>query len=95
MDAFQNGSIARRAYPAGPDQSIVLYLPRDMGAPLDPGYIFSAIAADAAEWDATGWRIVSTDTMSMRQMGTTGNMLFQSGGQFATEVCIVVVYSKS
>jgi len=32
--------------------------------------------------------------MPMRQMGTAGNIFFQSGGQFATQLTVAVVYAK-
>jgi len=30
----------------------------------------------------------------MRQMGTAGNVLFQSGGQYATQVAWLAVYAR-
>lgn len=30
----------------------------------------------------------------MRQMGTAGNVLFQSGGQYVTQAAVVVVYAR-
>ena len=30
----------------------------------------------------------------MRQMGTAGNIMFQSGGQYATQVAVVAVYAR-
>jgi hypothetical protein len=80
-------------YPAGDGQQVVLYVSDDAGVALDPDTLFAEVAADAAEFAGRGWRIVSIATMPIRQMGTAGNIFFQSGGQFATKAAIVVVYA--
>ncbi len=34
-------------------------------------------------------------TFPIRQLGTPGNVFFQSGGQFATQLAAIVVYAKA
>jgi hypothetical protein len=53
------------------------------------------VTQDARDRAANGWRIVSTVGLPLRQMGTAGNILFQSGGQFVTRASIAVVYGRS
>ncbi len=79
---------------AGPNQSIVVYVSADTGSMVEPTDLWGDIAAHAAELSAQGWRIVSTAVTPMRQTGTAGNILFQSGGQYATQVAVVVVYAR-
>jgi hypothetical protein len=80
-------------YPVGPDQLIVLYVVEDAGGPVDPAALYGFVAQDANAPAADGWRIASTDTVPMRQVGTAGNVLFQSG-QYTTQMAIAVVYSR-
>jgi hypothetical protein len=85
----------RIEYKAGANQKIVAYLSDDDGADVALGSIFAFIADDASTMEAQGWRIVSTSTMPIRQMGTAGNILFQSGGQFVTQAAVAVVYGRA
>ena len=85
----------RVEYAAGDGQQMVLYVSDDVGEPLQPDPLFAEVAAHAAELADRGWRIVSIATMPIRQMGTAGNILFQSGGQYATKAAIVVVYGRA
>jgi hypothetical protein len=80
--------------PAGEGQLIVVYVNTDTGQPIDVGAIGSQLAADSAERLAAGWKLRSVATAPIRQMGTTGNVLFQSGGQYATQVAWLAVYSR-
>lgn len=80
--------------PAGDDQVIVAFVNRDESAQIDVPAMLAEIGRDAAEREQTGWRLVSVGGLPMRQMGTAGNVLFQSGGQFATQVAVVVVYAR-
>ena len=80
---------------AGVSQKIIVYVSDDSGSGLDPGAIFEFIATDATALDGEGWRIVTSTAMPLRQMGTAGNILFQSGGQYATQVAIAVVYARA
>jgi hypothetical protein len=84
----------RVEHAAGDGQKIVIYLSDDRGL-LEPDVLFEDVAADAATLAGSGWRIVSKATMPIRQMGTAGNIFFQSGGQFATKAAVVVVYAVS
>jgi hypothetical protein len=79
---------------AGPNQAIVLYVSDDTGAMVDPPAIWGWVGNHAKELSAQGWRIVSATVMPMRQMGTAGNIFFQSGGQFSTQLTVAVVYAK-
>lgn len=79
---------------AGTDQIVVLYVIDDTARPIDPGVLYAAVADDAAARWASGWRIVSTDSVPIRQMGTAGNILFQSGGQFTSQAAVAVVYAR-
>lgn len=83
----------RVEHAAGDGQKIVLYVSDDRSIPLEPDMLFEEVAADAATLAGSGWRIVSMATMPIRQMGTAGNIFFQSGGQFATKAAVVVVYA--
>jgi hypothetical protein len=94
MTAWGGGAIRTFQNKVGTDQLIVLYIVEDVGMPLDPAALYGYVAEDANGRAAEGWRIVSTDTMPMRQMGTAGNILFQSGGQYATQAAIAVVYTR-
>lgn len=85
----------RVEYQAGEDQKLVVYVSFDSGAPIDPAQIFGEIAIDAAGMEREGWRILSTTVMPMRQTGTAGNILFQSGGQYATQAAVVVAYTRA
>lgn len=80
--------------PAGEGQLIVVYVNTDAGEPIDVGALGNQVAADSAKRLAAGWKLRSVATAPMRQMGTAGNILFQSGGQFATQVAWLAVYSR-
>jgi hypothetical protein len=84
-----------QVYAAGPDQLIVVYVSDDTGGMIDVDAAWASIARDAADRAAQGWRIVSTAGVPMRQMGTAANILFQSGGQFATQASIAIVYARN
>ncbi len=88
------GAVSIFERPAGPDQLIVLYLTPDTGAQVDPAVMYAAVAEDAAIRAGAGWRIISTDSLSYRQMGTAGNILFQSGGQYSTQAAVSVVFER-
>lgn len=83
-----------RDYDAGNGQVIVVYVTDDTGEMIDSDGIWRQIAADSCERAAQGLRIVSTTGLPLRQMGTAGNVFFQSGGQFATLATITVVYAR-
>jgi hypothetical protein len=87
--------VEREEYPAGTNQKIVVFVSDDRGYALDPELLFRVVAEDAAAEEQHGWRIVSTTLMPMRQMGTAGNVFFQSGGQFATKAAVAVVYARA
>ena len=80
--------------PAGENQLIVAFVNRDEGEALDVEATLTYVAEDAAAREKAGWRLASLGGLPMRQMGTAGNVLFQSGGQFATQVAVVAVYTR-
>jgi hypothetical protein len=75
---------------AGPNQTIVVYVPPDMGTELDPEAIWTEVGADASSRANGGWHIVSATVMPLRHSGTA----FAAGSGFETKVSIVVVYAK-
>jgi hypothetical protein len=85
--------MSMQEYAAGPNQLIVVYVSEDTGEMIDVDEVWASIAADAQARAAQGWRIVSTAGVPMRQMGTAGNILLQSGGQYATQATIAIVYA--
>ncbi len=80
--------------PAGDNQLIVAYVNKDEGAQIDIAAILHFIGQDAAKRETDGWRLVSIGGTPMRQMGTAGNIVFQSGGQYATQAAVVAVYAR-
>jgi hypothetical protein len=87
--------ILKTERPAGEDQLIVTFVNRDEGAVIDVESLLSDLASDAAAREEAGWRLVSVGGLPMRQMGTAGQFVFDSGGQFATQVVVVAVYARS
>ena len=85
----------RMEYSAGSSQKVVLYVSDDDGGPVDFDELLTAFARDASSLEAHGWRVVSTTVMPLRQTGTAGNILFQSGGQYATKAALSVVYGRT
>lgn len=83
---------SRLELPAGDDQLIVMFVNEDTGSHFDIGAFGNALAEDAAARRANGWRLMSVASMSMRQSGTAGNVLFQSGGQYATQAALIATY---
>jgi hypothetical protein len=78
--------------PAGEGQLIVMFVNEDNGRDLDVGAFGTALAEDAKARRDDGWRLMSVASMSMRQTGTAGNVLFQSGGQYATQAVLMATY---
>ncbi|MEP7157948.1 MAG: hypothetical protein ABI797_00840 [Chloroflexota bacterium] len=80
--------------PAGEDQLIVLYMSRDTSSMIDVGTLTNEVANDAAARSKDGWQLNSLASLPMRQMGTSGNVLFQSGGQYVTKATLIAVYTR-
>lgn len=80
--------------PAGEGQLIVMFVNDDTGGNLEVGAFGSAVAEDAAKRLEDGWRLMSVGSISMRQSGTAGNVLFQSGGQYATQAAVIATYQQ-
>ena len=79
---------------AGEDQLIVAFVNRDDANQIDVAALLAEVGRDAAERERDGLRLVSLGGLPMRQTGTAGNVLFQSGGQYATQVAVVAVYAR-
>jgi hypothetical protein len=87
--------VERNEHMAGNSQKIVVYVSDDAGVGLDPDLIFEYVATFAGSEEDQGWRILSMTVMPLRQMGTAGNIVFQSGGQYATQAAVAVVYART
>ncbi len=81
-------------FQAGPNQRFVTYYSSDTGGQVDTEAFVAGIAADADQRKLNGWRLLSTSIFPLRQVGTAGNVLLQSGGQMATMLAAVVVYVR-
>jgi hypothetical protein len=79
-------------FDAGAGRRLVTYGSDDDGYPASLDALVAIVAADASERAQDGWRLRSCDVVTLRQTGTTGNILFQSGGQYATLLGAVVLY---
>lgn len=77
----------------GDDQLLVLFVNVDTAEMVDPSAFLQALADDAAARRAKGWRLASVSAMPMRQTGTLGNVFWQTGGQYATQVGLLAIYS--
>ncbi|HEY5519748.1 MAG TPA: hypothetical protein VIK08_03745 [Candidatus Limnocylindrales bacterium] len=77
---------------AGDDQLIVVFVNQDTSQMVDPSAFAQALADDATARRPNGWRLVSIGSVPMRQAGTAGNVLFQSGGQFETQAGLIALY---
>ena len=90
MEADVNASgMTRQEFEAGPDHTIVIYQPADMGVELDPAFIFGAIAEDATSRASSGVRILSMTTIPLRHAGA---WMGQEGSGYQTKVAVAVVY---
>ena len=83
----------RLEIPAGDDQLIVVFVNQDTAQMVDPSAFAQALADDAKARRPNGWRLVAVTSLPMRQTGTAGNVLFQSGGQYATQEGLLAVYA--
>ena len=78
---------------AGDDQLLVLFVNQDTAQMVNPAALAQALADDAKARRPNGWRLVSVSSLPMRQTGTAGNVLFQSGCQYATQEGLLAVYA--
>ena len=85
---------SRLELPAGDGQLVVIFVNEDTGGAVDVGILGNEAAADAAERRAQGLRLMSLASMPLRQLGTAGNVLFQSGGQYATQAGLIAAYRQ-
>ncbi len=84
--------IQRHEYKAGDDQLMVVFVNNDQMQMVNPHVFAQALATDATVRRSRGWRLVSVSSMPMRQMGTAGNVFFQSGGQYATQAGLIALF---
>ncbi len=78
-------------FEAGANRRIITYDSDDTGGAADLERFAAGIATAAQAQAEAGWHVVSSSVFPLRQMGTAGNIFFQSGGQFATQLAAVVV----
>jgi hypothetical protein len=76
-------------FDAGAGQVLAVYEPDDTGAEVDPGSIYAAVAADAADRAARGQRIVTMTTLGSRHAGVAFG---RTGSGYQTKVTVTVVY---
>jgi len=79
---------------AGADRLIVMLVNQDASEQVDAPAFLAEIGRDAAQREAYGWKVISIGSVPLRQSGTAGNVLFQSGGQYSTQVAVMVVYAR-
>lgn len=84
----------RQELPAGEGQLIVVYANEDDASQIQVVHMVNEVALDAARLSQEGWRLMSLASVPMRQMGTLGNVMLQSGGQYVTQVALVAAYSS-
>jgi hypothetical protein len=81
----------RTEYQAGSTQAIVVYSPDDTGSEIDPVAVYGEVAADAGEWAAKGWRIVSTAALPTRHAQA---FMGREGSGYDTKMTVIVVYAN-
>lgn len=79
---------------AGVDRLIVMFVNQDVSEQVDAPAFLAEIGRDAAAREFHGWKIISVGSLPLRQSGTAGNVLFQSGGQYSTQLAVMVVYAR-
>jgi len=84
-------AVEQQEYEVGPDQLLVVYRPPDTGAELDATAIFAAVAADATNRDADGYRIQAMTSMPLRHSGVWPG---QQGSGYETKVAVAVTYER-
>ena len=82
-------------FAAGPDRRMVTYYSDDVGSMANLEAFAARLAGVAVTEAARGWQVVSSSVFPLRQTGTAGNVFFQSGGQYATQLAAVVVYGRA
>ena len=87
----EGGSVEMQEFEAGPDHVIVVYLPADVGAELDPVGIFGAIATDAASRSSSGLRLLSMTSLPLRHAGVAFG---GQGSGYETKTSVAVLYER-
>ena len=78
-------------FEAGPDHTIVVYAPDDIGMELNAVEVFGEVAADAAERAKSGLHLLSMTAMPLRHAGTAFGA---EGSGYETKVAIGAVYER-
>jgi hypothetical protein len=81
--------------PVGANRLIVMYANQDVSEQIDPEQLMDALARDAVAREQSGWLLLSVGSIPMRQAGTVGNVMFESGGQYTTQVAVTAVYARN
>lgn len=79
-------------FPAGTNQTIVVYLSDDTGGEVDPMVLYQEISDDAGLRATNGYRIVSMASVPLRHSGV---FMGREGSGYETKVAVAVVYSSS
>ena len=66
----------------------------DDGDLVDLGRFAERISQDINERARDGWRLQSQSVTALRQAGTTGGVLFDTGGQVVTQLGAILVYER-
>ena len=81
----------RVEFEAGPNQAIVIYTSDATGTDANPAAVYSAVAADAGNWAANGWRIAAMTATPARQLIY---MMAREGTVHQTAMSVAVVYAQ-
>lgn len=81
-------------FAAGPFQKLATYFSDDNGQEVDADAFVEAVAAAIEREAADGWVARSTSVYPARQVGSAGNVLFQTGGAYTTLLVAVVQYGR-
>ncbi len=81
-------------FAAGEDHKLATYYSDDTATEVDADAFTAAVAIRIGEEAEAGWRPVSTSVFPSRQIGSAGNVLFQTGGAVSTLLVAVVRYER-
>ncbi|MFN8138127.1 MAG: hypothetical protein U0R79_11280 [Propionicimonas sp.] len=73
---------------------VVSFASDDTGEMVDLDAFARQVGDSIVQRTADGWRLISSSVVTLRQVGTMGNMMFQSGGQYATQLGAVIVFQR-
>jgi hypothetical protein len=70
----------------------VLYVNQDTGEQVDIEGLVAIMGRDAESRAESGWRLTSVASIPIRQSGTVGNVLFDSGAQTTIFMALTALY---